>query len=422
MRRINYILSLLLSRTHLPILQNDTSLRRTTQKNTNRAIYFTNLILALFLCSTAMAQKPNPTKNFEISLKADEKIEAVYKDNQRINVANGMPMAMYGLKIATKGSSPEDMAWNYLVENGKALGLSKTELKQLKHHATRSTNAGSVVRYRQFYNDIPVDRSEITISISPENKVVYVASSFSYDLEKNISTTTPARSLASAKSAAKGHLPANSIFNYEDARLMIYQNNRMTRLAYEITLLSEGEWHIFVDAQTGEIFKVEDQLYYYCNHDDKKHDHTSCTTSHDKSAATAMVDGTGTIFNPDPLSSNQVAYGGGYADNSDANSPELQAALLNVTLKDIEFANGVYTLKGPYAEVVDFDAPSTGLFEQASPDFTYNREDQAFEAVNTYYHIDFLMRYINLTLGCDIMPYQYTSGVRYDPHGVNGAV
>ncbi len=412
MKRIDYTLSSLLS---------SQQIRRAIQKNTNKTTYFTSLMLALFLSSVAMAQKPNPTKSFEISLKADEQIETVYKDNQRINVANGMPIAMYGLNVATKGSSPEDRAWNYLLENGKALGLSKRELKQLQHHATRSTNAGTVVRYRQFYNDIPVNKSEITISISPQNKVVYVANNFSYHIEKNVPAATPVISLTSAKSAAKRHLPANKKINYEDARLMIYQNNRMTRLAYEITLLSEGEWHVFVDAQTGEIFKAEDQAYYYCNHNDKKHDHTSCSASHDKSAATTVVDGTGTVFDPDPLSSNQVAYGGGYVDNADVNSPELQASLFSVTLNDIEFANGVYTLRGPYAEVIDFDAPTTGLFEQASPDFTYNREDQAFEAVNTYYHIDYLMRYINLTLGCDVMPYQYTGGVQYDPHGANGA-
>jgi len=134
-----------------------------------------------------------------------------------------------------------------------------------------------------------------------------------------------------------------------------------------------------------------------------------------------MVDGTGMVFNPDPLSSNQVAYGGGYSDNNDANSPQLEASLFSVTLNDIEFDNGVYTLRGPYAEIVDFDAPFSGLFQQDSATFNYNRFDQAFEPVNTYYHIDYLMRYINETLECDVLPYQYNGGVQYDPHGFNGA-
>jgi len=383
-------------------------------------IYFIPLLFALFFCSTIMAQKPNPAKGFEISLKADEKIETVYKNNQRINSTTGIPVAIYGLAVPVEGSSPEDMAWNYLLKDGKALGLHENNLSQLKHHGTRSTNAGTVVRYRQYYQDVPVNKGEITISISPENKVVYVANSFSYGVEKKISTVTPTLSLASARSAAEGYLPDNKNSNYLDTRLMIYQNKHVTRLTYEVIISSQGEWHVFVDAQTGEIFKVEDQAHYYCKHNDKKHDHSTCNASADKGTATTMVDGTGLVFNPDPLSSNQVAYGGGYSDNNDANSPQLEASLFSVTLNDIEFANGVYTLRGPYAEIVDFEPPSTGLFQQDSSEFNYNRFDQAFEPVNTYYHIDYLMRYINETLECNVLPYQYSGGVQYDPHGVGG--
>ncbi len=61
------------------------------------------------------------------------------------------------------------------------------------------------------------------------------------------------------------------------------------------------------------------------------------------------------------------------------------------------------------------------MFTQNSPTFNFNRNDQAFEAVNTYYHIDFLMDYINNTLGCNVLPYQYPGGVQFDPHGAQGA-
>ncbi len=384
---------------------------------------FVCLTFALLLCSTLMAQKPMPARNFEISLKKDETIKTVYKGNQRINVATGFPIADYGLAVPVTGNSPEEMAWNYLLQNGKTLGLGSKELPQLKHHVTRNTNAGSVVRYRQIYNNVPVNKSEVTLAISPESKVVYVMNSFSYKVEKSLSTVSPSISLAAAKSAAKSYLPIEGNITYEDARLMVYQNNKTTRLAYEITILSAGplgEWHVFVDAQTSEIFKVEDQAFYYCKHNDKDHDHSTCSDPPNKTAV-LVADGTGLVFNPDPLSSNQVAYGGNYVDNNDVNSAELDAARFSVTLNDIEFANNQYTLRGPYAEVVDFDAPATGLFQQASSTFNYNREDQPFEAVNTYYHIDYMMRYINLTLGCNVVPYQYSGGVQYDPHGANGA-
>jgi len=41
--------------------------------------------------------------------------------------------------------------------------------------------------------------------------------------------------------------------------------------------------------------------------------------------------------------------------------------------------------------------------------------------VNTYYHIDNTMRWLNTTLGLNIEPYQYPGGVQFDPSGFNGA-
>ena len=64
---------------------------------------------------------------------------------------------------------------------------------------------------------------------------------------------------------------------------------------------------------------------------------------------------------------------------------------------------------------------ATLLISQPSSTWDFTRFADAFEAVNGYYHIDTFMRYINETLGVSVMPYQYTTGVQFDPHGLNGA-
>ena len=127
------------------------------------------------------------------------------------------------------------------------------------------------------------------------------------------------------------------------------------------------------------------------------------------------------MFDPDPLSAAGVAYGGNYVDGNDATNAQLDAARSNVTLLDITFSGGMYSLVGPYAEVMDFESPNEGLFAQASNVFNFNRQQQGFEAVNVYYHVDHSMRYINETLGITLTPLVYSSGVRFDPHGLNGA-
>jgi len=61
------------------------------------------------------------------------------------------------------------------------------------------------------------------------------------------------------------------------------------------------------------------------------------------------------------------------------------------------------------------------LFLQDNNQFLFNRNEQGFEAVNAYWHIDNSMRYINETLGIDCVPWVNQGRVRFDPHGWDGA-
>ncbi|GGG34958.1 hypothetical protein GCM10010976_03300 [Bizionia arctica] len=373
-----------------------------------------------------MAQKPMPARDFEISLAADEKVDSEIKSNMRVNLETGFPMALYGLNYEVPQGTPEAMAMYYIEHESERFGIKKNEISNLRHHATRSTNAGSVVRYRQYSGDYPVNKGELTISISPENKVVFVMNS--YEVHVNLPNVQPTVSEANAYQIAIDYLKPESQVSFNDSRLMVYKNSKITRLAHEVTIVSDtpaGEWHVFVDARTGQIFKVVDMAHYYCDHKEGAHDE-NCDHEKEKNLNSGTEDfrraeGTGMVFNPDPLSSNTVAYGGQYVDDNDATNATLDAARFSVTLRDITLSGGTYSLVGPRAEIIDFAGPYNGLFTQASPDFNFNRSDDAFEAVNVYYHIDYLMGYINDELGCNVLPYQYSSGVRFDPHGFNGA-
>src|SRR5207249_512839 len=103
-----------------------------------------------------------------------------------------------------------------------------------------------------------------------------------------------------------------------------------------------------------------------------------------------QVDGTGYVFDPDPLSVAHATYGAaGYTDAADVTSAQLDAARASRTLPSItDLGGGTFKLQGPYAEVVDSELPSKGLFTQAGSTFNFDRAADAFEAVNAYYHID----------------------------------
>lgn len=60
------------------------------------------------------------------------------------------------------------------------------------------------------------------------------------------------------------------------------------------------------------------------------------------------------------------------------------------------------------------------MFTQASPDFLFNRNDQGFEAVNAFYHLDRSMAYINETLGINCKSTLNNGILLFDPHGLSG--
>lgn len=371
--------------------------------------------LAAFISVSTFSQKPMPLSSLEIKLPAEDE-NSYYSAGNRILNRTQLPVALYAVNFLVNASSPEAMAKQYLTGNKALLGLSDNDIaNHLVLHATRMDDGGTVVRLRQRYNNIPVNKNaEITIHIKADNTVDYVMNGFRYGIA--LSNTIPTVTATTARQTVFNHLGITGNITYESNNLMVLQNNTQSYLVHKVLIACDqplGEWEAYVNAHTGTLIKVEDISFYHKKPGKKKKSNTS--------PARVMVNGTGNVFRPDPLTSALAAYGGSYVDGSDANAAVLTSQLQNVVLSDITLSAGTYSLVGPYAEIRDFEAPSKGLFTQASSTFNFDRNADNFEAVNTYYHIDSAMRYLNTIAGVTVMPYQYTGGVRFDPSGLSGA-
>ena len=331
----------------------------------------------------------------------DESIAWKVQGDQRVDLATGLPVALYRVGYEVDPASPEEMARQYLVENASTLGLRHTNLQDLVLHGVREGAYNTVVRFRQHLDGIPVYGAEITVTLDRDAVVNYVMNG--YRSTAALANKVPGMGVETARGIAFDLLSPTGGMHFQREDLVAYvERSGSTRLAHRIVFSPResplGDWEVLVDAATGEAFRVADKAFY------------------------APVDGTGTVFIPDPLSSAGATYGdSGYTDGSDADTPELNAELVSVTLQDIDLTAGTYSLTGPWAEMVDWDSPFKGTFSQASDTFNFNRFDDAFEAVNTYYHIDVYMRYMNETLGVTVEPYQYSTGVQFDAHGFSGA-
>ncbi len=375
-----------------------------------KIIYILMLILisALILPDSLLAQKQQQSRGIEIT--PDESEQFITQNNMRVNAENNVPTAVYQLNYKVNPDSPQKMAGQFLRENHAMLHL-QSDLNDLRYTGTRETPGGYHVHFTQYIGELPVEKSDINVTINRNSEVVFVASEYKvqYGTKNNINPADLKVSADDALTTAKNYLGASQNIAFQKKETVIYYSKGRFTLVQKINIVPSegitGDWEILVDANTGEIIKAVDNACYY----DGGHDGIN------------VVDGSGWVFDPDPISHGRATYGSnGFIDNNDADSDSLTANLETRILHDITFDGTNYSLVGPYAEIKDFEAPYTGLHTSTSSDFHFTRNSDNFEAVNVYFHIDQSMRYINETLGFTLLPFQYTGGVRFDPHGLSG--
>lgn len=311
------------------------------------------------------------------------------------------PRAAPGLRRAVAGTSLEAMARDYLSRHAENFALAATDDSALGLKAIREGKAVDVVRFRQLSAGIPVYGGGIAVSFNRRGEPIHVAS----DVRPLLGTfeATPAIAAAAARQTALGHLGIAGALTFDRSELVVFPGADRARLAWWVSLVPygapHGDWHVLIDASTGELLRAENVAFDF--------------------------DGTGKSYLPDPLSSAGQTYGAaGYVDGSDATTPQLLAEIFSVSLPDLTFNGSVYSLTGPYADCRELESPAVACPTDADGDFSdqaLDRTDDDFEPQLVYHHIDAFMRYINVTLGIPVTPYQYVGGVRFDAHGLSNA-
>lgn len=322
--------------------------------------------------------------------------------------------------LLAQQSSLEAPAKKWINENSRNLGVQN--FSQLQLNFVKKGSAGETLRFQQMIKNVPVFQSEIVVHFNKEGKITYTSSE---SLKKDVKDISTNPSFTDSEALKKAHVASKTKgkITFEENKLFVYlTESGDTKLVYRVLTSSHdhpGSWETIVDAQNGNVISVKDIANY---HHDKNENPKPSKKNQKKeiSAKKVLVSGSGYIFNPDPLSKMQMAYGGQYVDNNDATNASLDAARTLVTIPELDFTGGVYKLKGSYAEIKELEAPATGLFTQATNQFLFNRNDQGFEAVNAYWHIDNSLRYINETLNIVCKPLTNGGILWYDPHGVDG--
>ncbi|WP_240674567.1 peptidase [Burkholderia stabilis] len=295
-------------------------------------------------------------------------------------------------------NEPTVTARNFLTANASRFGLTSAQVAQLAIVAQRDEGEFSVVRFEQTTEDgIPVYGSDIAITVSIEGRVLYAAN----HNVSNVHTVSAKRWPVDRQQAldrVRAYLGATAS-ELVAARPVTVVDTRGTHAAWEVRVVQStapsGDWIVLVDAHQGVVLRAEDRALH--------------------------VRARGLVFNPDPLSPSHSQYGGpGLVDDQDRNTALLTRAQFPAVFpasKD----GGRYQLSSPYAVCMDFEAPYDAACPTTdTPMLYFDRSHVSFEAVNAYYHLTSYLDYVNRTLGVRAKPYQYTGGLQFDPHGLEG--
>ena len=326
--------------------------------------------------------------------------------------------ALVGTSLNAQESSLESSAKRWISQHASELGLKS--FHDTNFTFVRKGPSGETLRFQQMINGVPVFQAEVVVHFNTKGEVTYTSES----LQKNAANISVVPTISQNEAVQKAVTAMNlqgQIMNEESKLYVLQTESNETKLVYRVVRNSydtPGEFEAMIDANTGEVISVKDIAIYY------KHDHGDDPASEkplaNKAETKVLETGTAYIFEPDPLSKTGSAYGGQYVDGNDATNSALDAARTLVNVPELTLSGGMYNLKSQYVEIKQLEAPSTGLFAQASPDFLFNRNEQGFEAINAFWHIDNNLRYINETLGIECVSLYNGGVVHYDPHGMNG--
>ncbi|MGN6519014.1 MAG: BACON domain-containing protein [Dokdonella sp.] len=311
--------------------------------------------------------------------------------------ADGVAITLGRPAFRARPADAESMAREFVHARLGVLGLTKGDASELVRTTMRDGSALSVVRFRQQQEGLPVYGSDIAVSVAADGTIVHVANASVAGVGAFVN-----RVILSADEAVAGALAYLRVAEarYADTTAMAYVADDGTRHVWRVRLAAReglaGAWDVVVDAQTGEILRAQDRAAY--------------------------ANGTGKVWTPDPLSYAKVAYGAtGYVDGNNADTTQLTAALVPVTLNDITQEGSNWVLKGPYVVCAEIESPTDAACpSHPSTDFTVTRSAITFDAVMAYHHISEYMKYVNVTLGVPAMPLNHPGGIHVDPHGFGG--
>ncbi|MFY0674938.1 MAG: hypothetical protein JXQ87_16175 [Bacteroidia bacterium] len=273
------------------------------------------------------------------------------------------PFKYAGKTLKPKGDIEASLV-AFLKEHFVEFSDDRTSLKLI---ATRESQIGTHYTFKQIFNGVEVYGSEVKVNLRKDNRV---SSCF--------------------VTAARTKKWANSVSEFKNKPV----ESAVPVIFYDYNEVSGAWFYEIHDHEQNEHLKVVQQV-----------DGETYLSSIDRNKrgprdTVAWV----YVYNPDPLTTAGVVYGGNYIDNSDGDTEELTAErqLLPITMR---YLSDSIWAENRYVELVSDDVNVPVPYSHTDT-FDYTRSEDEFEFIMALYHITIYKEYLN-SLGFDsLMNYQ----------------
>jgi subtilisin-like proprotein convertase family protein/Zn-dependent metalloprotease len=343
---------------------------------------------------------------------------------------------------AIAGATPEGTARAFL--DARAADFGVDVVRDLHLVGRRESLLAHHFTFQQLLDGVPVELAEVIVSVAKRDGRVMRAFNNAYPVAD--ADRAPAVAALDQEQAydaawrrvrATGHLRSTP-----SARLVHMPVGADFRLEWVVGLdLSEpaGAWQVHIDAQTGQVVEVVDRALMRLKTPETERpiDERIAAAAGplafrpaafaerarrdleeaaaEAEAARNRANGTGLVFDPDPRTTLRLDT---LQDGSAASA--FTDAYFTRDLLDITYNGSVYSLTGPWVNIVDWDAPTAAPSTTTDGNWDRARGNNSFNDAMTYFHLDQNQRYMQSLGFTGAMGIQDGSIVA-DTHGVNGA-
>lgn len=290
---------------------------------------------------------------------------------QRVHRRKAIAAVTAGLVAVAMGLSATSVA-GAAPQSDAATVTASAVPPNLKLIRTKTSLLGKHYWYQQTHKGLPViggyyakhvDKAGKTVRVADGRDAVPASLSTTAAVPSATATRT-ANAAVTARAAARRNNGGKKVTptpaaTYGAAKLGVLGGPK-ARLVWNVTSRSaEGVTRSLVDARSGAVVSSK--------------------------VISVNADGRGTVFDPNPSVSLRNEN---LQDQNDANTDELFPAHKNVILRNLD-GNG--RLEGKYVRIV---AAKGGVAQSPNNRFQYERDDDRFEQVMAYYHVNQTQEYI----------------------------